>query len=164
MEIRHMLPSDDTFAISNIYEKSWKFAYSGIVPQSYLDSIPTGRWAESINGAGKYNAIIIENGEFIGTSSFCKSRFSELENLGEIVSLYLLPEYIGRGYGKKLMEYVVGELKNLGYDEVFLWVLEENVRALDFYERFGFVADGGVTDTEIGGKMLREIRYRIRVN
>ena len=62
------------------------------------------------------------------------------------------------------MEYVVGELKNLGYDEIFLWVLEENVRARAFYERFGFVADGGVTDTEIGGKMLREIRYRIRVN
>ena len=93
-----MLPSDNRLAISNIYEKSWKFAYRGIVPQSYLDNIPTGRWAKLIDGAGKYNAVIIENGEFIGTSSFCKSRFSELENLGEIVSLYLLPEYIGMGY------------------------------------------------------------------
>ena len=164
MEIRNMLPCDDRFAISNIYEKSWKSTYSGIVPQSYLDGIPTGRWAESIDSAGKYNAVIIENGEFIGTSSFCKSRFSELENLGEIVSLYLLPEYIGKGYGKKLMEYVIGALKGLGYDEIFLWVLEENFRARAFYERFGFVADGGVTDTEIGRKLLREIRYRIRVN
>lgn len=161
MEIRHMLPSDDRLAISDIYEKSWKFAYKGIVPQSYLDGIPSGRWAGSIDGAGKYNAVIVENGEFIGTSCFCKSRFAELENFGEIVSLYLLPEYIGRGYGKKLMEYVVCELKKLGYSDIFLWVLEENARARAFYERFGFAADGGVTATEIGGKLLREIRYRI---
>lgn len=161
MEIRHMLPSDDRIAISDIYEKSWKFAYKGIVPQSYLDSIPSGRWADSIDGAGKYNAIVVENGEFVGTSCFCKSRFPELENFGEIVSLYLLPDYVGRGYGKKLMEYVLGELKKLGYSDIFLWVLEENVRARKFYERFGFTADGGEMYSDFDGKRLREIRYRI---
>lgn len=156
-----MLPSDDRLAISNIYEKSWKFAYRGIVPRSYLDSIPSGRWAGSIDGVGKYNAVAVESGKFIGTSCFCRSRFSDLKDFGEIVSLYLLPEYIGKGYGKKLTEYVVGELGKLGYSDIFLWVLEENVRARKFYERFGFTADGGVTVTDIGGKLLREIRYRI---
>lgn len=160
MEIRNMLPSDDRLAISDIYEKSWKFAYKGIVPQSYLDSIPSGRWSGSVDGAGKYNAVVIENGKFIGTSCFCKSRFPELENFGEIVSLYLLPEYIGKGYGKRLTEYVVNELRKLGYRDIFLWVLEENARAREFYERFGFIADGGVTVTDIGGKLLREVRYR----
>ena len=42
MEIRHVKRTDDRYAISRIYEESRKFAYKGIVPQSYLDSIPVG--------------------------------------------------------------------------------------------------------------------------
>lgn len=42
MEIRRIQESDDRWKISRIYEESWKFAYQGIVPQDYLDSIPTG--------------------------------------------------------------------------------------------------------------------------
>lgn len=34
MEIRHINQSDDRFAISRIYEESWKFAYKDIIPQS----------------------------------------------------------------------------------------------------------------------------------
>lgn len=44
MEIRFIAPTDDRSEISRVYEESWKFAYKGIVPQSYLDSIPEGRW------------------------------------------------------------------------------------------------------------------------
>lgn len=163
MEIRHAVPDDDRLAISRIYEESWKFAYKNIVPQSYLDSIPTGRWAFCIDIDDMYNIVIIENGEYIGTASFCKSRFSELEDFGEIVSVYLLPQYIGNGYGRKLIEYAVGELKSLGYRDIFLWVLEENSRARAFYEKVGFRADGGYLDTEIGGKMLREVRYTYHI-
>ena len=39
MEIRLLRDSDDRVAVSRIYEESWKFAYKGIVPQAYLDSI-----------------------------------------------------------------------------------------------------------------------------
>jgi len=42
MEIRKLSPEDDRNALSRVYEKSWKHAYSGIIPQDYLDSIPQG--------------------------------------------------------------------------------------------------------------------------
>lgn len=42
MEIRPLRKSDDRLEVSRIYEESWKFAYQGIVPQSYLDGIPAG--------------------------------------------------------------------------------------------------------------------------
>ena len=45
MEIRPVNAHDDPLAISDIYEQSWRYAYRGIVPQAYLDSIPHGRWA-----------------------------------------------------------------------------------------------------------------------
>lgn len=43
MEIRTINNADDRNAISQIYEESWKYAYKGIIPQSYLNSIPKGR-------------------------------------------------------------------------------------------------------------------------
>ena len=44
MIIRKMHQNDSREEISNIYEQSWKYAYKGIIPQAYLDSIPKGQW------------------------------------------------------------------------------------------------------------------------
>ena len=52
MEIRLLRDSDGRVAVSRIYEESWKFAYKGIVPQAYLDSIPAGRWGRPEDLAG----------------------------------------------------------------------------------------------------------------
>ena len=103
--------------------------------------------------------VCIDNGKIVGTSSFCKSRFEQLQGWGEIISIYLLPDYIGKGYGKILIDAVLSELKRQGYEDVFLWVLEENVRARNFYEKYGFLLTDDVSDANIGGKVLREMRY-----
>lgn len=96
---------------------------------------------------------------FVGVSSYCKSRFSDFSNWGEIVSIYFLPQYIGKGYGKLLLGAVVGELEQLGFDEIFLWVLEDNLRARKFYEKAGFTPSGNYLEDCIGGKELREMQY-----
>ena len=159
MEIRPINPTDDRLLISNIYEESWKFAYKNIIPQSYLDSIPAGRWASGIDKEGMHNFVVVQNGQYIGTSGFCRSRLPELSDFGEIVSIYLLPEYIGKGYGKRLLDAVVSQLKEIGFNDIFLWVLEENSRARRFYEKSGFSESGRHMDINIGGKELREIQY-----
>ena len=159
MEIRYMKQTDDKYAISRIYEESWKFAYKDIIPQSYLESIPAGRWVTNLNNKEMDTLVLIEDGKFIGTSSYCKSRFSEFSDWGEIVSIYFLPQYIGKGYGKKLLNAVVEELASLGFQDIFLWVLEENLRARKFYEKAGFHFSGNSLNDSIGGKELRELQY-----
>lgn len=159
MKIRHIKQSDDRFAISHIYEESWKFAYKNIIPQSYLESISAGLWAPNLDKEGMNTVVLIEDGMFIGTSSYCTSRFSEFSNFGEIVSIYLLPQYIGKGYGKLLFDAVVRELEQLGFDEIFLWVLEDNLRARKFYEKEGFTFSGNYLEDHIGEKELREMQY-----
>lgn len=163
MEIRKIKPADDRWAISHIYEESWKFAYQNIIPQSYLERIPTGRWASGVDREDRNTLLILENGIFIGTSSYGKSRFHNLENFGEIISIYLLPEYIGKGYGKQLLHAVIHELELLGYHDIFLWVLEENDRARKFYEKAGFLLSKDYLDDTIGGKALREVQYRFHI-
>lgn len=163
MEIRCIFPSDDRMAISKIYEDSWKHAYSGIIPQDFLDSIPKGRWAEVIDSKGWNTQIVLEDGRIVGTLSYGKSRFSDLEQYGEIYSIYILPEYTGKGIGKALLNSAIKGLSEAGYKDVFLWVLEENELARRFYEKMGFVCDGAYLEDNIGGKDLREIRYVFRI-
>ncbi len=159
MEIRAMTAADDRMMISRVYERSWKFAYRGIIPQDYLDAIPEGRWAPNLDRDGWSTLVCVEDGEIVGTSSFCASRFDEFPGWGEIVSLYLLPEQIGKGRGRALMDAALAALNEQGYEKVFLWVLEGNARARRFYERYGFSATEDVIENDIGGKTLREVRY-----
>ena len=78
---------------------------------------------------------------------------------GELISIYVFPQYFNQGYGKKLLEFVVGKLCKRGYDNIYLWVLEENQRARRFYERNGFSPNGDRRTITIGGKELVEARY-----
>lgn len=159
MKIRHIKESDDKKEISKIYEDSWKFAYAGIIPKNYLESIPKGHWIPHLENKNMNNLVLIKDGKFIGTSSCCHSRSKEFENFGEIVSIYLLPEYTGKGYGNKLFEATLNELTELGYKDVFLWVLEENNRARQFYESQKFKISNKFNYINIGGKNLKEIAY-----
>ena len=97
MEIRHINPGDDLAAVSEVYEKSWKYAYRNIIPDEYLDSIPAGKWINGINKNGRTDIIALDGRKIIGAASFCPSRWEKFSSCGEIVSVYLLPEYTGRG-------------------------------------------------------------------
>ncbi len=159
MEIRKIKKSDDINAIGKIYEKSWKFAYNGIIPKDYLDSVSGDKWLPHFENKSMNSLVLIENNQFIGTSSYCKSRSKEFNDFGEIVSIYLLPEHMGKGYGKLLFEATLNELVKTGYQNVFLWVLEENTRARRFYEKQNFKLSDKFNYINIGGKNLKEVAY-----
>lgn len=171
MRIRPVSEADDRMAVSRVYEESWKEAYQNIVPQGYLDSIPEGSWCEAAFRPGMHSLVMMIGDEIVGTASYCKRRLFDSRpdeanfpdqndtESGEVISIYFLPQYMGRGYGTLLMQAVLAELKNIGYQSCCLWVLEENERARHFYEKMGFVSDGISMEQEIGGKRLREMRY-----
>ena len=62
MEVRYIKADDDRVAISKVYEESWKYTYRGIIPQDYLDSIPTGKWAQNLDCEGWETMVLIEYG------------------------------------------------------------------------------------------------------
>lgn len=159
IEIRPLKPTDDLLAVSNIYEQSWKYAYRGIIPDEYLDRIPSGQWANGLNVPGRYSLLLLDDGQLLGTSSYCKARMADMDGWGEIVSIYLLPEAMRKGYGRTLMRSVVSELKKMGYQNVYLWTLEQNISARRFYERFGFSLSGRMRTDIFAGKELNEVQY-----
>lgn len=159
MEIRYITKDDNPLEISKIYEKSWKYAYKGIIAQDYLDSIPTGQWVNNLNKAGLNSLVLIDHGEIIGTASFCKSRREKYSDYGEVVSIYFLPDYIGNGYGRLLLNKCIDELQQSGFNKVLLWVFEDNHRARKFYEKYGFICSEIFMNDNIGGKNVREVLY-----
>lgn len=57
--------------------------------------------------------------------------------------LYLAERFIGRGLGARLMQAVQAEARRRGARTLWLGVYDRNVRAVQFYERFGFSKVGG---------------------
>lgn len=162
MEIRKASLAD-VEDISRIYALSWKSAYKGIIPQAYLDELKEDFWVPAFATWIKDNILIAklisENGSSVGCVAYGKSRDKSLPNWGEIVSIYLLPEHFGKGYGNKLLEDALLDLKQSGYQNIYLWVLKENQRARHFYEKNKFQCGKDEYICEISGKQLIDIRY-----
>ena len=159
MIIRKVTASDNFETIGEIYASSWKASYRNIIPQDYLDNLKGSRWATRI-AKSQYTAFVVMEGEkYIGTSSISPARDEELQGWGEIISIYVLPEYFGKGYSQPLLEHVIGALAKQGYNDIYLWVLSENARARRFYEKNGFQKTSHIKNITIGGKDLKEIRY-----
>jgi ribosomal protein S18 acetylase RimI-like enzyme len=154
---------DDVKDISRIHALSWKFAYKGIVPQDYLDEIEEDFWVSMFADCIKNNdliaQLIFENHAPIGCISYGKSRDEKFPHWGEIVSLYLLPEYFGKEYGDKLLESALFDLRQSGCQNVYLWVLKENQRARHFYEKNNWKCTKDRCIYQIRGKQLIEVRY-----
>lgn len=159
MEIRPLRQTDSRLAVSRVYEESWRWAYRGLIPQSYLDSIPAGRWVPSLDRPGLETLLLLDGGEPAGVASVCASRWPDWPGYGEIVSLYLLPDRTGQGFGKLLLNAALQALAKRGYRDILLWVLEENHRARAFYERTGFTPGDARMTTDFDGVPLQEVLY-----
>ena len=62
----------------------------------------------------------------------------EHERAIEIVQIYSEKEMIGKGVGKALMQRCLDIAREMNKDYVWLGVWEHNLRALEFYKKWGF--------------------------
>lgn len=75
----------------------------------------------------------------LGSSDPC---VEHLERRIEIQRVYADTRVQGKGVAKALMESTIELCRKEGYKWAWLGVWEDNVRAIKFYERFGFVKVG----------------------
>lgn len=57
----------------------------------------------------------------------------------ELKSLYLLEQYHGRGYGRKLLQKAIDFAKDQGYQKMYLDTLSTSKKAIVLYRKMGFV-------------------------
>lgn len=155
---------EDAADVGYITSQSWQAAYSGIVPDDYLKEItPEFRTA-------RFNAVfplltdaefflVLVDGKPVGVMNLHLCRDEDAKECGEIGIFYFLQEYWGKGYAAAAMDFALSRLRERGFSDAVLWVLEENCRARRFYEKQGFIIDGASKIINLG-KDLVDVRYR----
>ena len=133
---------EDTLAY--IQTESWKSAFNRILSKEDLDKYSNVDMAKSL-----YSELLnenIANGFILSVDKkphciayWDKTRESEIEEDAEIRCIHSLSDNWGKGYGSEMMEYILNDIKNAGFNKVMLWVFEENNRARRFYEKHGFI-------------------------
>ncbi|HEY9107888.1 MAG TPA: GNAT family N-acetyltransferase [Roseateles sp.] len=76
--------------------------------------------------------------------------------------LYLGQRFIGQGLGARLMAAVQAEARRRGAGTLWLGVYDRNVRAVEFYRRFGF-AQVGTDQFLFGGRLYDDPIYAAAV-
>lgn len=66
--------------------------------------------------------------------------------------------FLGKLSHTKIFSILHKRIKDLGFSEITIWVLNDNLKAKKFYERNGFKLDDNSKEIEIGAKLL-EVRY-----
>lgn len=151
----------DAFAIAGIHASAWENAYSGIIPHKTLNGMIARRgeswWKQAVRSS---NSVLLAEvgGKPAGYATLGRNRTRQLAQQGEIYELYLQPEYQGLGFGGYLFAAARARLHDFGMKGIVVWALEDNSRALGFYEALGGldVAEG---TEQFEGKHLRKIAY-----
>jgi ribosomal protein S18 acetylase RimI-like enzyme len=131
----------DAEGIANVHVDCWRSTYKGIVSDVYLERMSyekrTQAWIQNITRTDNY-VLVVENedGKIIGFADGGKRGANQVEQSGDLTSIYILEEYQGKGIGKRLVERLFAHFKVLGYQKVFVEVLEDN-KSRFFYEKMG---------------------------
>jgi GNAT superfamily N-acetyltransferase len=98
--------------------------------------ITQASWGADVASGDLPGHVCIDDGRIVGYI------FAD-KNTGEVVVLALLPEWEGKGIGKKLLEMMVTDLTKVGFRRLFLGCSSDpNVRSHGFYRHLGWKSTG----------------------
>ncbi len=161
---------DDVGAMSYVHARTWKGAYDKYIPIEYLNNISDDGWiplftkviVDNIHEAAVYEL----EGRITGTISYgnekAEPECSECDE-GEIISLYVLPEYWSAKQGYELTSFALDRLKQQGCKSCYLWVIKENDRAVNFYKKIGFLSTKEISTLVYAGVKVFLEKYRMRL-
>jgi len=169
MLLRLAVP-EDAMAVARVHVRSWQVAYRGLLPDEYLEQLRAEDRAQRYDfthaDALKPRTIVavdeaeIQSAEIHGFATTMPGRDQDLDGFGELCAIYVDPESWGRGVGTALIEAARGHLAGTGFQNALVWVLAGNARAMRFYERDGWIADGDSRTDVVWGATVHEVRYR----
>ena len=160
----------DAEAMGRVAARSWEVTYRGMLPDAVLDewmSTVTDGWKAAFANAPAdtpWRPWVAElDGAVVGyaTTTPAKDLFlPPPDGAGEVTNLYLDPDVIGTGTGRRLYEHAVEDLRHRGFDPLVIWAFRDNLRAVRFYERMGLVVDVPEHTWLLGGVACPIVRLR----
>jgi GNAT superfamily N-acetyltransferase len=152
--------AQDAAGIAKVYVDAWRSTYAAILPHRGLLGMSyeqqTRQWAWIIRDHGQSVIVATEADDgVVGFAGFGPARRGDRPaagrftgeagaKVGEIYTLYVLPDLQERGIGRRLLTAAFAALVDQRYGCAFLWALRDN-HSRYFYER-------------VGGKLVAERR------
>lgn len=137
--------SEDSAARQLVSQKAWLAAYRHIFTPSEMADLFGGRlherydWAQ--NRSRSLAAFVAEDdGTVVGTSGLSLLKDGRVE----VTSLYVHPDFQGRGVGKELWNRALGFARDRGADEIVVCTLKK-AGAVEFYRHLGCEEIGAET-------------------
>jgi len=155
---------DDAPAIAKVHVETWRSAFTGIIPQAYLDSMTvqnrTFVWVRLLEGQGPAAITLVSEDHdrrVIGFVSGGPLRHRDGRYQAEISSLYVLASHQRGNHGRRLFLAASDRLARSGLQGLFAWTLADGP-ALGFYKDLGgeVVAE---TVRDFAGTPLKELGF-----
>ena len=139
---------------SLVHWQTWREAYDDLLPADFQETMTLEKCRFFSQKYPENTLIAMDGMKVVGFISYGNYRDETLQ-AGEIIALYVLKDYYGKGIAQKLMKEALSTLEK--FSEIFLWVLNENKRAIAFYQKMGFTFDDQEKILDLG-KPITEIR------
>ena len=139
--------SGDEARLAYIQTESWKAAFPDIIPAELLARSTDLEWATAMYrrllAAGKGHGYILElDGKPHCIAWWDAARDAGMAGCAELICIHSLKENWRKGCGRLMIERVLADVRAAGYEKLLLWVFDNNLRAIRFYESQGFTSTG----------------------
>lgn len=132
----------DCVDVAHVVTVAWNETYKGIVPDDFLEGLYLNEEQRTINSYNKFDEndnhqyVLEVDGKVIGFVNVGSTDEKEYDNCGELHAIYIINGYKGNGFGKKLINIGIEELKKMGYNKMIIGCLEGNP-SNEFYKHIG---------------------------
>lgn len=161
-QVRAATPAD-AHAIAVVYIAAWQAGYAPYFPTAYLAGLDVARarqrWSAALDPTSPASVLVATiDGRVTGVAQVGSSRDADRVGWGELQLIYVAPWAWGNGSGRALIEAARLSLRQRGFADAHLWVLDGNVRAERFYTRDGWRRDGATKVDDRRGFVIPEVR------
>ena len=152
--VKQMETPEEIEGKSLVHWQTWREAYDDLLPAEFQETMTLERCRFFSQKYPENTLIAMDGKKVVGFISYGNYR-DETIQAGEIIALYVLKDYYGKGVSKQLMHAAFVALDQ--FSEIYLWVLKDNKRAIAFYQKMGFTFDGQEKILKLG-KPVKELR------
>ena len=150
----------DAVPLARIYVEAWQDTYAAILPHRLLANMSLGLHAARLERAIRKGAVLVAEVRrrgVVGLAGFGAARDPSLGFDGEVYTLYVDPDFLGRGAGRALLHGAFGALETRAFHSCQIWSHAQN-HACFFYEAMGGtrIAERRVM---LGGQEVDEVAF-----
>lgn len=156
---------EDIESIANLHAQSWRASYGGILSDDFLDHRAhrdrLAVWQDRLSSTRTKPMFLLVAELDVRLAGFICVFPDEDAVFGSFLdNLHVAPDLTGQGIGRQLLSEAARHLLRDGSRVgLYFWVLEQNHRARQFYERAGAVAVGSAENPMPDGQHVLSVRY-----